>query len=207
MSFGKFTGLNRSLRMVATSGKLLIVSGPSGVGKGTLLRQVFQRSRLPLVLSVSATTRRPRHGERHGVDYFFLDKEEFQRRRLDGEFLECFEVYAGGDWYGTLRGPMDEQLHAGHWVVLEIDVKGALEVKRLKPEAISIFVEPANHDVLRQRLLGRGSENEESLRQRLEQAENELSQADRYDYRIVNDDLEQAAERFCELLQRLTEQK
>ncbi|HBT75724.1 MAG TPA: guanylate kinase [Planctomycetaceae bacterium] len=184
-------------------GRLLIVSGPSGVGKGTLLRRVMERSKQPLTVSVSATTRPPRAGERHAIDYYFLTRDEFQRRREAGEFLECFEVYAGGNWYGTLAAPVEERLREGKWVVLEIDFQGAETAKRLCPEAITIFIEPQNMDVLHERLLGRGSENDESLRKRLERAEAELAAAGQYDYRIVNDDLDAAVERFCRILESL----
>ncbi|MDR3110146.1 MAG: guanylate kinase [Planctomycetaceae bacterium] len=186
-----------------SNGKLLVVSGPSGVGKGTLLREVFRSSSLPLVFSVSATTRKSRQGEQHGVDYFFMDKEEFERRRLNGEFLECFEVYKGGDWYGTLQSQVDKHLNAGNWVVLEIDVKGASEVKRIRQEAITIFIEPESREVLQERLRGRGSENEDSLKRRLEQAEAELTRAKEYDHRIVNSDLVLATKHFCDLLKRI----
>ncbi len=187
------------------SGRLLIVSGPSGVGKGTLLKRVFARSPLPLVLSVSATTRSPRSGERDGIDYFFLPREDFLRRRGAGEFLESFEVFAGGHWYGTLIAHVEERLRQGKWVVLEIDVQGADAVRKLRPEAITIFIEPESGDVLRERLIGRGSENEDTLRERLRQAESELAAASRYDYRIVNDDLDAATERFCAILNDLAE--
>ncbi len=154
-------------------------------------------------MSVSATTRPPRAGERHAIDYYFLTRDEFQRRREAGEFLECFEVYAGGNWYGTLAAPVEERLREGKWVVLEIDFQGAETAKRLCPEAITIFIEPQNMDVLHERLLGRGSENDESLRKRLERAEAELAAAGQYDYRIVNDDLDAAVERFCRILESL----
>lgn len=181
-------------------GRLLIVSGPSGVGKGTLLARVFEKSDRPLVLSVSATTRSPRSGEIDGKHYFFLTKEEFARRRTNGDFLECFEVYAGGDWYGTLASHVEQLLQNGRWVVLEIDVQGAKVVKSARKDAITVFIAPPDPAALRARLLGRGSENEETLHKRLARAEAEMAQAEWYDYRIVNDDLERSAGEFCDIL-------
>ncbi len=181
-------------------GKLVIVSGPSGVGKGTLLRQVFQRCDLPLILSVSATTRKPRPGEVDGRHYRFLTEEEFEQKRLAGEFLECFEVFGKGTWYGTLLGDVEAGLADGKWVVLEIDVKGAQAVKERFPEAAMFFVEPKNIDVLRQRLRGRGTETDEAMHRRLAVALEELGHAPQFEHRIVNDDLETATREFCELL-------
>ncbi|MGL6227060.1 MAG: guanylate kinase [Thermoguttaceae bacterium] len=177
-------------------GKLIIVSGPSGVGKGTILKQVMQQSAHPLVLNVSATTRTPRAGEENGVHYWFLTRDEFQRRRENGEFLECFEVFQGGDWYGTLRSHVESELDSGKWVILEIDVQGALAVSRTFPGAISIFIEPKSIEVLRERLLGRGTESAEKIGKRLQRAEEELRFAEQYDYRIVNDDLDRAVHDF-----------
>ena len=179
---------------------LLVVSGPSGVGKGTLLRRVLGESDLPLVLSISATTRKPRPGEVDGENYYFLSFAEFEAKRLAGEFLECFEVFGTGTWYGTLRKTVDDGLAAGHWVVLEIDVKGAKKVKEQYPEAMMIFIEPKSLDVLRARLLGRGTETEEAMQRRLATATEELRHACEFDYRIVNDDLETAVREFIAIL-------
>lgn len=177
-------------------GKLLIVSGPSGVGKGTLLRRVFAESGLPLVLSVSATTRKPRPGEQDGVHYRFLSPEDFETRRKSGDFLECFEVFGKGTWYGTLRKDVEDGLAAGNWVVLEIDVKGALAVREQFPDALMLFVEPKSVDVLKERLLGRGTETEEAMQRRLATALEELEQADQFQHRIINDDLDTAVGEF-----------
>lgn len=183
------------------SGKLVIVSGPSGVGKGTLLRRVFAESSLPLVFSVSATTRAPRAGEEDSVHYFFLTRDEFLAKRSRGEFLECFEVYTNGDWYGTPALAADEAIAAGKWVVLEIDCKGAMAIKESRGDALTVFIEPPDFETLAKRLRGRGSESDESLQKRLAQAQHELSQSSRYDARIVNDDLTSATQKFCELLE------
>jgi guanylate kinase len=181
-------------------GKLIIVSGPSGAGKTTVLRRVFETCRAPLVASVSATTRAPREGEIDGVDYHFLSREEFARRRAAGEFLECCEVYSQGDWYGTLRGEVAPSLAAGKWVVLEIDVQGTLAVLAHYPQAVTIFLTPASPEDLQRRLKGRGTEGPEALARRLEVARRELTFADRYRYRVVNEDVARAAAEICDIL-------
>ncbi|MDR1494349.1 MAG: guanylate kinase [Planctomycetaceae bacterium] len=183
-----------------TNGRIIVVSGPSGVGKGTLLKKVFQTAELPLELSVSATTRPPRPNERNGVEYHFLSPEEFHRRRENGEFLECFEVFRGGHWYGTLRSELESRCAAGKWVVLEIDVQGGLSVQRQYPDAVMIFIRPKNVDVLKERLAKRGTESQKSAEQRLQQASRELELAERYAHHIVNDDLDVAAGELRELL-------
>lgn len=184
------------------SGKLIIISGPSGVGKGTLIRRVRRSGEFPLVMSVSATTRERRPTERDGVDYRFMSREEFLARRERGEFLESFEVYSGGALYGTLTEPVLRELESGNWVVLEIDVKGAEEVLKTFPDAVTIFIEPPEPPALEKRLRHRKTESEESLGQRLRQAEAELAKAKDYKYRIVNDRLEQAEADLTEVLRK-----
>jgi len=184
----------------ANDGKLVVVSGPSGAGKTTVLRGVFEHCRQPLVASVSATTRPQRPGEVDGIDYHFLTDEEFQRRRRRGDFLECFEVFGRGHWYGTLRREVRTGLQAGKWVVLEIDVQGALAVIESYPEAISIFVRPESLEELEGRLRGRGTETEEAIERRLARAKQELKLADRYRYQVVNDRVERAVGEICHIL-------
>ena len=179
---------------------LLIISGPSGVGKGTLLRKVFDESGLPLTMSISVTTRKPRPGEVNGEHYYFLNPEEFESRRRAGEFLECVEVFGTGTWYGTLRKTVEDGLAAGNWVVLEIDVQGAKQVKKQFPDAMMIFIEPKNIDVLKTRLRGRGTETEDAMQRRLATAMEELRFADEFEYRIVNDDLDTAANELMAIL-------
>ncbi len=181
----------------------MIVSGPSGVGKGTLLRQVFAQCDLPLVLSVSATTRKPRLGEIDGKHYHFLSEEAFEQKRLAGEFLECFEVFGKGVWYGTLQSDVDTGMAEGKWVVLEIDVQGAMTVKKRFPDALLFFVEPENMEVLRRRLRGRGTESDEAMQRRLAVATEELEHASEFEYRIVNDDLDTATREFINLLENI----
>jgi guanylate kinase len=187
--------------MSSNRGRLVVVSGPSGAGKTTVLERVVQQSPLPLVRGVSATTRPPREGERDGVDYHFLSPEEFAARRNKGEFLECFQVFGPGHWYGTLSSEVTTSLAAGKWVVLNIDVKGAAAVMDRYGDAIGIFVRPSSIDELRRRLLLRGTETEEAIRQRLDQARHELDLACRYRYQVINDDVGQAVARICEILQ------
>ena len=181
-------------------GGLIIVSGPSGAGKTTVMRGVFDRCPLPLVASVSATTRPPRTGEVDGVDYHFLTSEEFELCRKRGEFLECVEVFGRGYWYGTLLREVTPGLEAGKWVVLEIDVEGAQRVIQRHGDAVTIFVRPSSIRELERRLRDRGTETEEAIQQRLQHANRELTLADRYRYQVVNDDVDQAVQEISDIL-------
>ena len=185
---------------MSSGGRLVIVSGPSGAGKTTVLERVFQRARVPLVASVSATTRPARPGERDGVQYHFLRDEEFQQRLARGDFLEACEVFGRGAWYGTLRSEVEKGLQAGKWVVLEIDVQGALAVLKEYPAAISIFLRPSSVAELERRLRRRNTETAAAITCRLERAKHELSAVGHYRYEVVNDDIEQAVNRICEIL-------
>ena len=190
---------------MSTKGRVIVVSGPSGVGKGTLLKRLFAESDLPLESSVSATTRQPRAGEENGVHYWFLTREDFLARRARGEFLESFEVYAGGALYGTLRDPVLQAVEKGKWIVLEIDVKGAKSVLEKIPEADTIFIAPPSVDELRSRLRKRGSETPEDLAKRLKQAEQEIAESGFYRYRVVNDDLDVAYAELLKIMNSLRE--
>lgn len=185
---------------VQKRGKVVIISGPSGVGKGTLVKKLLNESSFPLVLSVSATTRTPRPGEVNGREYWFISRDEFLEKRANGEFLESFEVYEGGALYGTLRETVETQVRQGKWVLLEIDVKGALSVMKELPDSLSIFILPPSLEALRERLLNRGTENGEDLAKRLEQAEKEISYNKYYKERIVNDNLDKAFEELVDTL-------
>lgn len=188
--------------MAETWGRIVILSGPSGVGKTTVADRVLAQTPVPLVRSVSATTRPPRPDEIDGVHYRFLNPEEFQRLRQENAFLECFQVFGDGHWYGTLREPVVQSLAAGKWVLLVIDVCGALAVQRQFPDAISIFLLPKSWQELEQRLRGRGTEPDEVLRLRLDRAREELRLAQQYRYRVINDDLDRTVQEICDILRR-----
>ena len=188
-------------------GQLIIISGPSGVGKSTVVRRLFEVCDLPLELSISATTRSPRPGEVDGEDYLFLDSEDFAERQRKGEFLETAEVFGVGEWYGTLEQPVRDSLAAGKQVILEIDVKGALLVLQRFPEATTIFIHPGTREELEKRLRGRNTEAEDKIRQRMSVAEGELEMAPQYDHIIENENIEATAKAICGLLSKTGEQK
>ena len=181
-------------------GKLVVISGPSGVGKSTVVRQVLGQFEGRLRLSVSATTRPPREGEREGVDYYFLSDAEFARRMAAGEFLESVEVFGRGHWYGTLWSEVRGSLLRGIWVILEIDVDGAREVLRQYPEAVTVFIRPDSMDELERRLRTRGTENEDAIQRRLAVARHELQLADQYEHQVVNVTVPQAVDDICDIL-------
>jgi guanylate kinase len=170
--------------------KVFVITGPSGVGKGTLIKRLL--AACPnLELSISATTRQPRTGEEGGVDYHFLSSEQFEQRIAERDFLE-FASYSGNR-YGTLRSEVEQRLEEGHSVVLEIEVQGATQVRAAKPDSVQIFIAPPDPAVLRKRLAGRGTDSAEAIDKRLETAEIELASQGDFDYRVVNDDLDRAA--------------
>ncbi|WP_301169216.1 guanylate kinase [Brevibacillus nitrificans] len=174
-------------------GLLLILSGPAGVGKGTVCKAL--RERMPeLVYSVSATTRSPRPGEVDGVNYFFKSKEEFQRMIEQDELLEWAEYV--GNFYGTPRQFVDEMLSLGKDVILEIEVQGALQVKDRFPQGTFLFLAPPDLNELENRIVGRGTETEEIIRKRMEVARAEIELMDHYDYVVVNDVIESACDRI-----------
>jgi guanylate kinase len=181
-------------------GRLVVISGPSGVGKSTVVRQVLAQFEGRLRLSVSATTRPPRGDEREGVDYYFLSDAEFARRMAAGEFLECVEVFGRGHWYGTLWSEVRGSLSRGIWVILEIDVDGAREVLRQFPEAVTVFIRPDSMDELERRLRFRGTEKEEAIQRRLAVARHELQLAEQYEHQVVNVTVEQTVDEICDIL-------
>jgi guanylate kinase len=169
--------------------RVFVITGPSGVGKGTLIRTLLER--VPeLELSVSATTRRPRLGETHGVDYHFLDDAEFDRRIAAGEFVE--HASYSGSRYGTLRCDLEQRLARGAPVVLEIEVKGARQIAETMPDAVRIFVSPPSEEALRTRLIGRGTNSPEEVEKRLETAREELRAQREFAHVVRNDRLEDA---------------
>lgn len=172
-------------------GKIIILVSPSGGGKSTIAKRLFE-DYPELKFSVSATTRSPRSGEENGVHYHFLTAQEFQDRIDHNDFLEWEEFY-GGTRYGTLRSEVDKKLDSGYFVLLDIEVKGAVNVKNIYgDDCLGIFIMPPSLQVLKQRLEARGTESDATLALRLERAEEELSYADRFDQTIINDDLETA---------------
>ena len=179
---------------------LIIVSGPSGSGKSTVLRKLLETCDLPLEMSISATTREPRPGEIDGVHYRFLSLEEFEAKWQNNEFLEYVEVFGRGQWYGTLENPVTTSRQKGNWIVLEIDVEGAMRVAKTNPDAITIFIHPGSLAELERRLRGRGTETEEKILRRLEVARQELDAAEFYQHIVVNDDLDKAVKQVCQIL-------
>lgn len=178
--------------------RLFVISGPSGAGKGTLVSAV-REERPDLGLTVSATTRPPRPHDIPDVSYHFLSEEEFDRRIKRGDFLEWADVH--GHKYGTLRSEVDGLMAAGKSVILEIDVQGAFNVRRIYPDAVLVFIEPPSLEVLEQRLRGRGTEDESSIELRLANARHEMDLAKDYDARVVNDDLATAVRDLANVLE------
>ena len=179
------------------TGRLFVLSGPSGVGKGTL-REHALKNAPNLTYSISCTTRKPREGETDGVEYRFISRGKFTEDISRGLFLEYAHVHE--DYYGTLKADVVRELEAGHDVLLEIDVQGALQVREKMPDAVLIFVAPPDVETLKRRLLGRGTEAQTSVNVRLENALKELALKDEYDYVIVNDDLDTACEELRKII-------
>jgi guanylate kinase len=178
--------------------RVFVITGPSGVGKGTLIRGLLER--VPqLGLSVSATTRAPRPGETQGVDYHFLSPEEFDRRVADGEFVE-HATYSGRR-YGTLRSELEGRLRRGEPVVLEIEVQGARQVRETMPEALHVFISPPSREALRTRLVGRGTDPPEQVDARLRTAEGELEAQSEFGRVVVNDRLEDALRELVDIVE------
>ena len=177
--------------MKEQKGTLFVLTGPSGVGKGTLLSHVLPQLD-SLFLSVSATTREPRPEEQDGVHYYFLSPEQFRSRIEDGAFLEHAQF--SGNYYGTPSAPIDEHLSRGEDVVLEIEVQGAMQIREKRPDAAMIFVAPPDFATLEARLRGRQTEAEDAIALRLETAKHDLQQIPKFDYVVINDDLTRAEE-------------
>lgn len=189
--------MNTATKYLKRQGVVLCVSGPSGVGKGTLVSRI-REARPKLQLSVSVTTRAPRPGEEEGVSYYFRSKEEFERLLDEGQILE-YDQYCG-NYYGTLRAPIEAAQEAGENIILDVTVEGALSVKKNAPSVCTIFILPPSHDSLRQRLAGRGTETEELIEARLNTARLEIKYADAFDYVLINDSLEDCASVLCSIL-------
>lgn len=178
-------------------GNLIVISAASGTGKGTICQKLFEKKD-NVIFSVSMTTRKPRPGEKHGKDYYFVSKEEFEGTIADSGFLEYAKVF--NNFYGTPKGAVTENLKAGKHVLLEIDVQGAMAVKNACNEAILIFILPPSMEELKNRIINRGTETEESLKLRLGEAKNEIRQACNYDYIVINDDIDKAVDDVLAIL-------
>lgn len=183
------------------AGKIIIISAPSGCGKSTIINAILAEGKIDLQFSVSATNRLPREGERHGVNYFFLSDEEFRKAIAENAFVEYEEVYPGR-FYGTLKSEVERICNDGHNVILDIDVKGGVNVKKLYGvQARSIFIMPPGIDELRRRLEGRGTDSAEVISERIGKAEYEISFAPEFDHQVINDDLETAISQTKSLIE------
>jgi guanylate kinase len=174
-------------------GKLIVLTGPSGVGKGTLLRSLLRRHP-ELYLSISVTTRAPRPGEVHGENYYFVTRPEFEQMVMSQQLLEWAEF--AGNYYGTPRKPVEDQIRQGNWVVLEIELQGARQIFQSLPDTLGIFILPPSMAELEHRLRSRAQDSEEAILRRLERAKTEVSAADEFDICVINDDLERALDRI-----------
>ena len=181
-----------------TRGLLIVISGPSGVGKGTVRKALFNRTGHNLDYSVSMTTRAPREGEINGVDYYFVSKEEFLNQIQKGNLLEYAEFV--GNMYGTPKDKVEEKLAKGNEVVLEIEVNGAMQVREKMKDAVFIFIAPPSYDALEKRLVRRGTERNEVIKERLDKAHREIDQAVNYDYIVINDEVDNAADRIMAII-------
>lgn len=173
-------------------GILIVISGPSGAGKGTICEALLDKHD-DLYLSISATTREPRKGEIHGVNYYFLTKEEFERKISENNFLEWAMVH--GNYYGTPKLNVDEMLNAGKTIILEIDIQGALKIKENSKEGVFIFILPPSMEELKKRIINRGSETQESLMRRFSSAYQEINYISKYNYGVINDTVENAVQK------------
>jgi guanylate kinase len=181
-------------------GQLVIISGPSGVGKSTIVRELVRRFPGRLRLSISATTRPPRPGEVDGREYYFLSNDEFARRRAAGDFLETVEVFGRGHWYGTLLSEVEPSLAEGQWVILEVDIAGAELALQRFPHAVTIFITPDSDAELERRLRLRGTESEAAIQRRLEVARSEMVHAQSYAHRVINYKIDEAVADISEIL-------
>lgn len=179
-------------------GTLYVFTGPSGAGKGTVLGRLLAEDDR-LFFSISATTRAPRPGEQNGVHYYFLEKADFENRIAQGAFLEHAQYV--GNYYGTLEAPVNEKLDEGFDVILEIEVQGAMQIKKKRPDAVMVFIAPPSFEELASRLRGRGTEDEETIQRRLKRAEAEIANSVNYDEHVVNIEVDSCAESIYSIIQ------
>ena len=184
--------------MADKKAKLIIFTGPSGVGKGTILKEYFSKNKdIDIVYSISNTTRSPRIGEKEGVDYFYISKEEFEELIKKDSFLEWANY--SGNYYGTNKAFVDENLKKGKSVLLEIELQGAIQVMKKCPEALSIFISPPDFEELKRRLIGRHTEDDSAIQKRLEAAKAEIKNSDKFQYVIENDTIENAVKKLSDI--------
>ncbi|MBD5321407.1 MAG: guanylate kinase [Duncaniella sp.] len=189
---------------MSDKGKIIIISAPSGCGKSTIINALLRQGEIDMQFSVSATNRPPREGEEHGVNYYFLTDDEFRSAIAGDEFVEYEEVYPGR-YYGTLKREIARITDGGHNVVLDIDVKGGVNVKRMYgDQAVSVFIKPPSVAALRQRLEGRGTEDADAIAQRVARAEFEIGFAPQFDHTVINDNLDEAITQVSDILKSFT---
>lgn len=181
---------------IYNEGLLIVISGPSGVGKGTICKELMKR--YDYNVSISATTRSPREGEVDGVNYHFLDKKSFEEKLSNNEFLEYAQVY--GNYYGTLKQSVEDEIYNGKSIILEIDIQGTLQVQKVYKNAIYIFLLPPSINELKNRILKRGSETESSFNLRFSSVSEELKYMNSYDYAVINDDIDKAVEKIHNII-------
>jgi guanylate kinase len=188
-----------NVKLFMVSGKLIVIAAPSGCGKTTIAKAILKKHS-SIFFSVSATTRPIRNGEINGKDYFFLTKTEFEERMRIGDLVEWEEIY--GNYYGTLKSEINRALQQGHMMLFDVDVKGALSIRRHFPnDSILIFIKPPSFEVLKKRLENRKTENPETLKRRLERVPMEMEQGQQFDFQVVNDDLQKAINEVDEIVQ------
>lgn len=190
--------MNRTHSKTPSGGHIFVISAPSGTGKTSVIRRLLEGAP-GLSLAVSCTTRRPRHGEKDGVDYTFMEKDEFGRMAKRREFMEWAEVH--GHLYGTPAADVDRRLSGGDDVLLDVDVQGAKKVKEKFPGAVTMFLLPPSFDELEKRLKGRGTDSSDDIERRIKDAREEYSRRHEYDYQIINENLDEAVEEIREIVE------
>lgn len=184
--------------MIKREGMLIVISGPSGVGKGTICKELFKRDLKDVKLSISATTRKPRAGEYEGINYYYKEEQDFNDMLKRGEFLEHAKVY--GSYYGTPKNYVETNLKKGISIILEIDIQGAMQIKANFKEAVFIFIMPPSYNELRKRIIGRGTDSDEMINKRLKEAFKEVNELINYDYVIINDNVDSVVNKIICIL-------